>query len=211
VVVVCGALLSVLAVGYVRSLPGVYWSQVNVLFLLPQNDATPNSLQFQNDSLVSLAGIVGKSSSVGGARSAPTSDGVTLVGEGIYNGYSMDLPNSGGQWAINYDRPLLDVQASGSTPEEVTARMKAVIARIEENLADRQAKAGVSERSLVTTRLSPPVMPMYYNPGSHVRAMGATLLLCLSGTAVAVVVVDRRRARRRVGRDPAAVRALVPG
>jgi hypothetical protein len=194
-VVACGLLLSLLALGYVSRVPGVYWTQVNVIFLLPQNSETPNSLQFQTESLVTLAGIEAKAVGENGAGAAPTSDGVTLVGEGIYDGYSMLLPNAGGQWAINFDKPLLDVQVSGSTAQEVQTHLDRVVVQIQRDLSTRQQAAGVAAQNVVTTRLSPPVTPVYYNNGSHLRAMVATLLLAAGLTATAAVVVDRRRSR----------------
>ena len=197
---VSGVLLSLAAAGLVAHQPGIYWSQANVQFLLPVTDGNPNSYQFSSNSLITLAGVVGKAVGGSGSGAAPTSDEVTLVGTGIRSGYSVRLPNSGGQWATNFDKAQLDVQAAGATPAEVTGTMERVISEIETELRTRQEEAGVRPSLMVTTTVSPPNIPIYQGRGSRIRAVGASLLIGLALTTITVVAVDRypiRRARRQ--------------
>jgi hypothetical protein len=176
---------------------GVFWSRVNVVFLLPRSTLNPNVLQASADSLITLAGAVGKMVSDPESSIKVVSDSVTLPGEGIKHGYTVRLPNSGGQWANNYTEPLLDVQAVGTTAAEVQSTMTSVVQSIDARLSEMQQAARVDEFNLVTTRLSPPTPPLYFVRGSRVRAVAATLLLGFGMTVATVVTLSRVLRRRR--------------
>src|SRR5262249_50377187 len=125
-----GAAATMLAALWVMGLPGVYHAQVDVVFMWPQGSQQANTFQYGSQSLINTAGVVGAIGGGSASGAAPVSDTVTLVGEGITHGYSVRLPNAGGQWAINFTSPMLDVQASGSSPAEVQRTLATVIARI---------------------------------------------------------------------------------
>ena len=62
--------------------------------------------------MIATAGLVGhlvqpKESSSGAGTQT------TLIAQGVTKGHQIRLPNSGGQWDPNFDKPYLDVQVVG--------------------------------------------------------------------------------------------------
>lgn len=194
-VVAVGLALTASAAVKVRALPGTYYSQVDVLFLVPAESASANRLLIVTRGLIATAGVVARS--VGEAGAQPVSDGVTLVGEGVRRGYSIRLPNSGGQWEQSHDRAQLDLQATGATPQDVRTTMEHLIGRVNADLLARQTALGVRPENLIHTRLSPPAVPVYYSSGSHVRALASTLCLGTGLSLGLAVLLDTVRPRRR--------------
>lgn len=193
-IVLVGGLITATAGAYFVSRPGVYWSGVRVVFLPPLSTKNPNGFTAGSESLIVTAGIIGKQ--VGSSTtSSPVSDAVTLVGEGIRHGYSVRLPNSGGQWATNFDQPALSVEAAGSSPAEVLSRLNGVLGAIHADLDARQTAAHVSKVNLITTAMSPTTPPMYYQRGSRARTALAVLVLGVSLTAATASLYWRRQRR----------------
>jgi hypothetical protein len=183
-------LTGVLAV-HVVLLAGVYHQEVNVVFVWPQGPRTSNAFLHGEQTLVSTAGVVGRIVAGSNSDAQVVSDTVTLVGEGIRHGYLVRLPNSGGQWALNFDRPVLDVQAAGSTPQEVQQTIKTVVARINHELNAMQSASRVPTGVRITTRMSPPSPVLLYSKGSRVRALAVTLVLGMGVTVGTVAALDR--------------------
>lgn len=205
--VALGLIATALAARVAVSDHGVYYSQADVVLLPPKGLDTPNILATTNTGgPVKMAGIIGRIMAQHAAPQ-PVSDQVTILGEGITDGYIVRQPNDGGQWEIQFKRPVLDVQVAGATPAEVTAVMDRVVAEIETDLRQLQLTAGADPENMIQARLSPPVPNIFYVKGSAARAGLATLLLGL-GLSLAgarlldwVLSPDRRRAGRRAGRS----------
>ena len=175
--------------------PGMFQARVDVLLLLPQSANNPNSYTATTESLIDTAGIV--ATVLSGASGAPltSSSTVTLAGQGIRDGWSVRLPNSGGQWANNFDRPLLDVQVVGPSHDAVLKRANELVTRIEAELIRRQDRAGVSPHNLIRTRLSPPTPQVFFLSGQSPPApLAASLLLGVLLTTAACVVADQKLA-----------------
>jgi hypothetical protein len=194
-VVALGLLLTV-TMGYriVRK-PGVFWAQANVIFLPPASGLHPNTLLNNPGGVITLAGVVGRivdPNAVGARVVSPT---VRLVNQGIRRGWSVTLPNDGGQWANNFDKALLDVQAVGSTAAEVSGTVNRLISQIDLTLSRLQAQVPRVDR--VTTQLNPSQVQLFYDPGRRLRALAAALAVGLAVTVVAGVYV-----RRRIAREP---------
>jgi len=182
--------------------PGVYWSQVDVLFL------APNSLQFSNvltnssSGLITVAGTIGRMVDPDQATARVVSPSVTLVDQGIRRGYAVTLPNDGGQWADNFDRALLDVQVAGPTLSEVSATTQRLIGAIDTQLTSMQDRANVVPVNRIHTSLSPSQPQIYYVNGRRLRALLVVVGLGLGVTlfvAVAVCRVLMRRSRSAPG------------
>lgn len=194
--VALGGVLATALLGlHVLHAPGVYHQQVDVVFMWPQASKSANTFQYGTQSLINTAGIVGTVVGDTQAGTQPVSDTATLVGEGITHGYSVRLPNSGGQWAYNFDRPMLNVETVGSTPAEVQQMTTAVVARINDELLALQRNEQVRPDLMVRTRLSPPTLNIIYSNGSRTRALAASLLLGVGLTVAVVLAVDRRLRR----------------
>ncbi|MGI8665376.1 MAG: hypothetical protein ACR2N4_05015 [Jatrophihabitans sp.] len=192
VIVLVGLLISGATANYFAHRPGVYWSQVQVLFVAPKSAANPNGLSVSSESLITTAGVVAKM--VGSSPPGPSvvSDTVTLVGEGIRHGYGVRLPNSGGQFATNFDQAALDVQAAGTTVVEVSATLSKVLDQITTELSTLQSDAHVAPVNLIRAELSPPTPPIYYQTGSKSRALAITLVIGGGITAFLAWFVRRR-------------------
>jgi hypothetical protein len=165
---------------------GVYWSNVRVLFLAPSSAATPNALIAASSGLASTAGVVSRLVDPTAPRSKVVSPEVTLATEGVRHGYWVRLPNDGGQFTNNFDQPLLDVQAVGSTPQEVTATMNRILNEIDAKTASLQEKAGVPELDRIHTTRTPGTIAVLLLEGSKVRALAATLAIGITITCAVV-------------------------
>jgi hypothetical protein len=168
-----------------------YYSDVHILFYAPQNSYTP--LLSTNYQAIALAGVV-QLAVTGTQSGAHTSSAtVTLQGEGVYDGYSVLLPNSGGQWSNDFVNPELDVQVTGHNPELVRQRMTSIISRISTEARTRQQALGTASKYMINTTLSPSVIDVYEGKGSHVRALATVFILGIGLMIASVKAVDRRR------------------
>jgi len=181
--------------------PGVYWSRVQISFIAPNSTTNPNGLQITSSSLISAAGAVGKMVDNRTSAARLGSATVTLAGEGIRNGYSVTLPNDGGQWVSSFNSPWLDVQAVASDPLTVSQRMSALLRQINVALAHLQSEQSVAPRNLIRTQASPPSVPIYYQRGSRMRASAGTLVLGLILTTALAGACRRPSQRGQPGHD----------
>jgi hypothetical protein len=196
-VLVLGLVLTAGAAFFVWASPGVYYGQVDVVFLRPVNQFVPNSLSITSSSVIATAGVVQREVSGGRAASRVVSEGVTVVGEGITSGQRITLPNSGGQWANNFDRALLDVQVVDRSEHGARERLDAAVAAINQSLERRQQAAGADRSTWIRTRLSPAQPTVHYMDHERRRGVAMTLLLGVGTTLSAVVLWEGRRARGR--------------
>ena len=194
-VVVLGLLLTVAIAYRVVHKPGVYWAQTDVVFLPPTSGLYPNTLVSTSEGVIALAGVVGKMVDPDAIAARVVSPTVRLANQGIRHGWSVTLPNDGGQWANNFDKPLLDVQAVGSTAAEVSGTVSRLIGQINLTLSGLQAQVPPVDR--VRTELIPSQVQVFYDPGRRLRALAASLAIGVAATAVAAGYLRRRVARGR--------------
>lgn len=193
-----GVLITVVALVVVHAAPTVYHSESKVLLLIPKSTRYPNGYAATTGSLAAVAGIVSKAVGGVGGGARTSSPSVTLLGEGVEDGWSVLQPNRGGQWAIDYEDPYLLVEATGPTSEIVMQRQAYLVQRIESELTALQDQAGVEQVNRIRPTLSPPVPSVFASKGSGIRALAATLGLGLGLTVSACVILDARIRRRRV-------------
>jgi len=196
-VALIGLLTTLLAGFWIVHRPGVYYEQVNVIFVLPDTPNRENPLQSGDANLIRTAGIVARLVSNHWTGPEPVSDSATLLGQGVRHGYSVRLPNSGGQWAYNFDRPQLSVEVVGGSPGAVGSLLTQVLAKVNATLTTLQNDEHVRESLRIQTRLSPPLSSVVYVTGSRIRALAVTEVLGISLTLSAVLAVERRRRDRR--------------
>jgi len=200
-----GVLATLAAAAAAAHTKGVYYSREQVRFVAPTNIGNPNALQHSPSSMVMVAGAVGQMVD-DSQRPRAASQKVTITGMGIRNGWSVTLPNSGGQWANNYTNPYLDVQVAGPSPTEVATTMRSLLTRIDTALATLQRAQQVAPVNLIRTQLSSlDSPPMYYQRGSRVRTILAVLALGFGVTAAGTVIAGRFVARRAAATEVAAV------
>lgn len=177
---------------HTRTHPGVYWGAVDVVFVAPPTALSPNTLRVVSGSLIATAGLVQRQVMEGPDEAHVVSDSVTLLDEGIFSGYSVTLPNAGGQWANNFERPALHVQASDPDEGVALARLTNTVHHITSVLDARQTTAGVLPLNRITTRLSPANIGVAYYPGSRTRGTLSSVLLGLGMTIGAMTFAERR-------------------
>lgn len=193
-------LLLTAAAGYQAvTVPGVYWSHVDVVFLRPAA-VSPNTLGQSSARVIEAASVIQREVT-GVERTRVVSDGVTIVDEGIIPGVEVRLPNAGGQWANNFNRPFLRVEVSDRTARGAQARLTEILARIERSLSDRQQSAGVAPENRLTIMLNPAAPKVEYSAGLPVRAAVAVAVLGLGLTGAALVLTSRKASRKKGKHD----------
>lgn len=199
-VVALGVALLMGAVHHVATRPGVYWTQVDVVFLAPKSVRYPNVIEQTSQSVIAMAGLIEHEVNKGLKEPATASASTTLAGVGVRDGYSVRLPNSGGQWASNFDRPVVDVQVIGPSESGVRARLATLAGEVERTLAARQEADGIPPLNRITASSTPTAAPVFYLNGNPKKAILVTLLLGGGLISVGTVGADRlltARARRR--------------
>ena len=188
---VVGMLLTAAGLYWTSTVSGVYYQQVRVVFLPPAAPNSPNRYQHMSGSVILTADRVARELGLDPRSPQPVSPLVTIVDQGIRRGSIVRLPNTGGQWAYNYEDPVLDVQVAGATPAEVTATSREIVHRIRQRMLTDQVAAGVPSALRIETTLSPPAAPILYARGSSGRAAGAVLVIGLMCTVIGIVLADR--------------------
>src|SRR5579875_3094252 len=106
-VAVVGLLLTAGFAIHVLHKPGVYFCSTRVLFLTPPSKENPNSLAASTGGVTAMAGAVSRMVEPHPPSAEVVSPLVMLTDEGIRHGWSVTLPNDGGQFANNFDQQLL--------------------------------------------------------------------------------------------------------
>lgn len=186
-----GLLCTAIACMVVNGQPGVYFSRAEVVLLVPPGLGDRNTLTTTSSDAVVLAGVVAKI--INGAESEPraASPEVTIVGRGVDDGYSLQLPDLGGQWAPSFPRQVLDVQVAGPDAEAVHERMQGLIERIDNELSTLQIDANVAPSERISAQSTPSQPSVVYLGGSRTRALAMTALVGLTMTLGAIAIIDR--------------------
>jgi hypothetical protein len=191
-IVVLGLLLTLGLSGFIAAQPGVYYAKVQVTILAPELGTGYNAFTIATYPLIGVAGAVAEvvGSPANGAVQVPgTAD---LPGVGVRDGFSVRLPNIGGQWSVGYDGPYLDVQAVGPTPDVVHAHIDSAIAQINETLHQWQIEAGVDPEDFLRTQRSPATTVVEHSRGSPIRAIAGVVILGMGLTITVAMAVERR-------------------
>ncbi|MFJ3403635.1 hypothetical protein [Promicromonospora sp. NPDC090134] len=175
---------------------GVYWSRTQVVFLAPASKAYPNALRTTSEDLIITAGVVAKAVAGPDKVTKYASPDATLVGEGTRDGWSIRLPDTGGQWAPNFAEQVLYVEVVAATAEEVEARQDEIVAQIADELDRLQRDAGVVPVNAITVTVAPESLVVHQVGGSTVRAAGMAGLLGASATFALIAVLETRARRR---------------
>jgi len=185
------ALVGVLGAAMVNR-PGTYYGRVNVVLVPPEATnptAADNPLERRIQTTVDFAGIVAKEVGSLSATKVYVSSRVTLQDEDVPHGWSVRQPADGSQWDLIFDQPIVEVQVTGMSADEVRTRIDEVVGRIEGAAVARQDAAGVAPPSRVDFILSPSIPIITYADGSTIRALVALAIVCgLSGWAASAVV-----------------------
>ncbi len=123
---------------------------------------------------------------------------MTLAGLGVREGTAVRLPDSGGQWATNFDVPALDVQSVGADPRAVREALEVTTAEVVHTLTRLQAD--VPRRQRITWRLEPPEPSVVRRGGATPAALLVLVVLGAGLGATLVGLVDLRHRPSPAGR-----------
>ncbi len=181
----------------------LYWGRVDVVFFSPPNaQVQSNVLTSADESVIFFAAAVQRVVDAGHPRPALASPDATLYGTGARHGFSIRLYNSGGQWVSNYERPVLSVQAVGTSQAEAQEMLESVVREVQDVAARQQVASGASSGSMITTEVSPTLVSVTRLNGSWTRAAAALGLLGFVVAAASAVLVDNHLSRRRPADAP---------
>ncbi|MET3369249.1 hypothetical protein [Arthrobacter sp. M2012083] len=194
-----GIVVGLASLGAVRSSEPVYWTKAEVTFVAP--DRKPAYWIPGDDyaSLVDFAAMVERRVNYNSASVDLTLSSGTLYGAGVRHGYSVNLLNSGGQWAKSFRWPVLSVQVVDSSAQKVKEVLNGVIDQINAASLALQTEAGV-QQDLITTLTSPSSPEIVFGGGTQInRVKGAVFWVGIAATlsTLAAVIIDARPRRRR--------------
>ncbi|WP_194291344.1 hypothetical protein [Cumulibacter manganitolerans] len=193
VVLVLGAAITAGAGLLVIRTPAVYYCRAELVFLAPTSTLYPNALRTQSEDLIDTAGVVAKRVSGPDKVTKFASPDVTLVGMGIRDGWSLRLPDTGGQWATNFATQVLLLDIVGPTAEVVQKRQNQITGRVSAELDQLQRAAGVDPVNDITMIPAPESTTIHEMSGNRPRTAAMTALLGMGVTTAVVVVLHRRR------------------
>ncbi|GAA1978805.1 hypothetical protein [Microbacterium pumilum] len=176
---------------------GVYFTRAEIVFLAPTSSLYPNALRTQSEDLIDTAGIVAKRLAGPGKVTKFASPDVTLIGMGVRDGWSLRLPDTGGQWATNYATQTLNLDVVAATEDEARARQTELVERVKTELNQLQRDANVDPVNDITAIAAPESTVMYHVGGSTARVLGMTAALGIGLTVAAVLFLEYRRQPRR--------------
>lgn len=199
-VVLLGLLATGITAQHVVDRPVVYYSTVDVFFLAPTSTINPNSLTTRSGDLTQTAGVVETLVNGTEQRRKLASPDASLIGRGVVDGYSVTLPDYGGQWAPHFRRPVLQVEVAGPTHEDVRATQRELLQRIEDVLAGVQAANGADPVNWITAEPSVQEPAIRAMGGDRTRALAMVTVVGAFVTLGAVAGLDARRHRRAQAR-----------
>jgi hypothetical protein len=183
---------------------GVYFARTELAFLAPTSTLYPNALRTQSEDIIDTAGVVAKRISGPAEVTKFSSPDVTLIGLGVRDGWSLRLPDTGGQWAVNFATQMLILDVVGPSREAVSNRQSELIVRVQDELDQLQRDADVDPVNDITVIPAPDTPVIYHVGGNRPRALAMTALLGVGVTIIVVLAVDRRRRHGEMGEDEGA-------
>lgn len=148
---------------------GSYSGHARIVLLAPP-EVRGNALVQTSISLVALAGILANTTGGPGGDAQSVSDEVTLLGEGVTDGYSIRQANAGGQWEYRFEAPVIDIQSAGPTERRARDQMSTALASVSATLTGLQDQAGVMPAERVSMKINPGEPVFTYEHGSRTRA-----------------------------------------
>jgi len=198
VLAVAGLVATALVTVWVGSAQGMYVGKVEVVVHPPRTEAVANPLASSNDEVVRFAALVAEVATNGEELPRVTNQDLTLADQGMRHDTLISLVNLGGQWANDFSRPFIRVEAVDESPEGVRARLDAGIAQVTRAMEQLQDDAQVPSATRTTAEAVPAAPQVRYEATHRARAMFVTLLL----GSLLTVALCRYAARKLSARAP---------
>lgn len=174
---------------------GVYFTRTELAFLAPTSTLYPNALRTQSEDIIDTAGVVAKRVLGPGKVTKFAAPEVTLVGLGVRDGWSIRLPDTGGQWASNYATQMLVLDVVAPTQAGVEARQTELVTQVKSELLSLQQDAGVAPVNQISVLPAPESTMIFHVGGNRPRALLMTACLGVGLTVTVVLAAERRRRR----------------
>lgn len=195
-VLLVGGLLTLATMALLIGKRGVYTAQMDVVMLPPSAEGQGNPIEGRSDSLIYFAAIVERELNNGPIQDRFASAEATLAGAGVRQGFSITLPNAGGQWQTNFGRPVLSLEVVDTDLDNVRQVMAEQIGRIDQALIEVQDREGVAPKDRITSGLSPAEPVVSYVGGSRSKVVVGVALLGIGLSVTFALIVDRWRRGR---------------
>lgn len=187
-----GVALTVLATLRVGAAPGAYVGQVEVVVHPPATDWVRNPLATVTGDAVSFAGLITEVATGDREVQRITSQSLTLADQGMRHQTLISLVNLGGQWANDFSRPFIRIEAVDDTAAAVRQRLDDGTAQVQRAIDALQRDAHVRRRNLAVAETVPAVPQVAYEGTHRPRAMLMTLLVGLLLTLALCRAAARR-------------------
>ena len=195
-ILLAGAVLTAVIAYVAVSDDGVYYTRTELVLLAPSSTDYPNTLKTKSGSLVVTAGLLAKRMMGPGEPAKYASPDVTLFGEGARDGWSLRLPDTGGQWASNFGEQVLFLEIVAPDRETVEQQQETLIRRAQTELEAMQREFGVEPVNDITVRPAPQTAAIYHVGGSRLRVLGMSAAIGVSCTLAVIVLLEYRQRRR---------------
>lgn len=172
---------------------GVYFTRTELAFLAPTSTLYPNALRTQSEDIIDTAGVVAKRVMGPGKVTKFAAPDVTLVGLGVRDGWSIRLPDTGGQWASNYATQMLVLDVVAPSREGVAARQSELVRQVQGELLELQEDAGVAPVNRISVLPAPESTVIFSVSGNRPKALAMTACLGVGVTITIVLAAERRR------------------
>lgn len=194
---VAGVAASALFAVHAGAAPGAYVGKAQVVVYPPPGFTVENPLANDSENAVLFAGLITEVATDGVHMPRVTNQNLTLADQGMRHDTLISLVNLGGQWADDFSRPFIRIEAVDSTPEAVRHRIRDGVAQVNSAMDTLQRRAGVGAQQRATSETVPAVPQIWYE-GTHRRQ--AMLVSLLLGLTITVQVC--RMAAHRLARTP---------
>ncbi|MDN3310116.1 hypothetical protein QWJ90_04145 [Microbacterium oryzae] len=190
-VLLIGVLLTIGGATAALQVTGVYAARTVVTLLPPVGWAVGgNSLTDSAATMVAFARVVEASIDESLTGQLFASPDAPLYGAGVRKGEVVYVPNAGGQWAPNFNRPVLVIDVVGPTASYVTDRVVALTADVAEVIDERQDEYVVADDQRIGWKASPDIPEVFSVGPDRARMLGGIAALGVGVSLAAAVLVD---------------------
>lgn len=197
--VLTGFALTAGSVWYVAPGQHLYSARTSVVFLWPGSVPVSQTDDGGLAALVNFAAMVRLGLEMDQERASDSvSFGGSLAGAGVSDGYTVILPNAGGQWSRMYNQPRLVIEAVDADPAVAGRQAEALVAEVRRVADDLQNRIAMQPESVIASAPAPvEVLDVGASPGTRLRALIALGALGAASTVAMTVAVDTAVTSRR--------------
>lgn len=190
--IVAAVVLCMLPVLYSSTVStGVYYSRAQVMFLPPPSKVGGNALKSEAVTTVMYAAIVERRFNGNDGQQKLRTTDAPLYATGLRNGYSVFLPNSGGQWQMSFDDPEIVVEVVSENQANAISEMTRITEKLRDIASEQQETIGVQPEALIATELSPAQPVAMYVGVRKSRELAALLVLAAAAAIGLPLFADR--------------------